>query len=377
MGIFKDERIAEASAKATIYEWMTGEARVAAATASMKTEAIRVTQIADQLQFKADEFRDKIRIASEQAYDNAILRQMQAYWAEVARKRAMAEKQAMTEHEALVKAATNPEGAGALTGALGITHFPAGHPLQGQMAILRKDEQGRIYYAPIGGGGPGTGGMAGGMDPFSKKGAAMMAQTVPVNWNGKEVNLVARSEKAAEHLGKAMEQGANYRKNIQKMLEIIDDPNLGPWERKRLYEQAFNAAGGAYKQLYALGAYDLGVQDLVKSSFPSWVDTKLGADRAKALLQQELESSNAIATNAVQTWSMPGTMQTLPPLSGGDGNSWDAKASSLGGQPVQSPVKPEEEVGGSLGSAGAGAGIGALVGGLPGAAAGFMLGYGK
>lgn len=375
MAIFNDERIAEASAKASVFEWMAGQARVQAATAHSKLEAVKITQLADELTFKAEEFKSRIQIESEKAYDAAIMRQMQAYWAEVARRRKIAEDQAKAEHEAMLKAATNPEGAGALAGSLGFTHYPAGHPLAGQMAILRKDENGRIYAAPIGGGGPG--GVGPRMDEKSLK---MAAQTSTIVVNGKEIPVLTKSEKAAEHLDKIVYEGSNYRNNIEALIKIIKDPNLqwaSPWQKKQLYEQAFNAAAGSYKQLYALGAYDAGVQDLVKGSFPSWGSTMLPGGEARALnvLEAELARSDGILRNAVKSYKMPGTEVPLPESDPMSATSWSAKAAALGGTPTESASGNEPSTVGSMAKGAAlGAAIVPGVGAIPGAAAGYLFG---
>lgn len=371
MAIYKDERVAEASAKATVYEWMAGQARVAAATQWMKTSQIKVTQVADELQFKADEFRDKIRIASEQAYDQAIMRQMQAYWAEAARKRRIVEEQAKMEVEATLKAATNPEGAGALTGSLGFTHFPEGHPLKGQLAILRKDEQGRIYYSPVGGGGQGVG--PGGVDPFSKRGQAMAALEVKVRTpDGKVVPVIASTEDSAKKLKEALRAGADYRGALQDMLRIASDPNFSlksPSELytlKQQYDAAFSKAQVSYKQLYALGAYDNGVKELTSNVFPTFSKALVAGGSTAAMLHQEMENSNNIVNNAMDAYAA--NPDSAPKFTGPGQWGFAGTAAALGGKPVEAEKEESGGYGGLIGAA-VGAGLGPA-----GMLAGYMIG---
>lgn len=362
---FGDERVAEASARASIFDWLAVQMKAYQAQAFERTTAMAVGQIAEDLSFRADAYKNGITIASEHAYDEAVAKQQAAYWNAVAAARKDAldwqKYQRKTLWDNNMEIAKH---AGMENGGL-IGQMPSGHPLAGMPNMIMQDAQGNIVNQLPGNPVVGTGGMnpgnvfglPPGVKPGSKDADKWEARTVGARINGQEVNIVARSEGHAMKLAPALSEAENYINALKQMKTALKDiHSLDGW---KLYEGAFNNAGGGYKQIYNLGAYDLGVQNLVAGSLPSQSLAFVRPEAAAKMIDQQLHNAELIRQTAIASWARHGTVGQIAQATGG------SDYSSLGAVKVDDPTTP----GSWLGAA-----AGARFMGGPGAIAGYYLG---
>lgn len=331
---FGDERVAEASARATIFDWLGMQAKSYQAQAFESTTKLAVGQIAEQLLFQANQYKNGITIASEHAYEDDAARRIAAYMQQVAAYNAKIQAAREEERKAVRDVQLKMiEKEGIPQGGLHLGVFPAGHPSAGQYGWQMAPKPGESAPYMQGIGGPNMGGAQGGgmgagniilpkgIKPGTKEAAEYTDKAkarlvgVPMP-DGSTVNVAARSEHFASKLGPALMEAQSYADNIQLMMRILDDPKLTATERYTMYNQAFNSAGGSYKAIHQLGAYDLGVQNLVKGSLPSYGDPFGGAlfnkDTARKKLSMELDQAYKLANRALVVWGDPEVSGALP-----------------------------------------------------------------
>lgn len=362
---FGDERVAEASARASIFDWLAVQMKAYQAQAFERTTALAVGQIAEDLSFRADAYKNGIITASEHAYDEAVAKQQAAYWNAMAAAQKKAQdwqdyqRKTLWDSDLEIAKQWGKENGGL------IGQMPAGHPLAGMPNMVMQDANGNIVNQLPGNPVVGTGGMnpgnvfglPPGVKPGSKDADKWEARTVGARINGQEVNIVARSEGHAMKLAPALSEAENYINALKQMKTALKDiHSLDGW---KLYEGAFNNAGGGYKQIYNLGAYDLGVQNLVAGSLPSQSLAFVRPEAAAKMIDQQLHNAELIRQTAIASWARQGTVNQIAKATGG------SDYSNLGAVKVDDPTTP----GSWLGAA-----AGARFMGGPGAIAGYYLG---
>lgn len=320
---FGDERVAEASARATIFDWLAVQTRAYQARAFDVQSKIAIGQIAEKFQFDADAYRSKIAIASEHAYQDAVAKQQ----AQIAAARAEEYRRQREWMDYQRKKLFDVAAEGTLHhikesgGSIG--QMPAGSPLAGLPVQMVYGKDGGVIPQLPGNPLPQQGGASGdnplppGVKPGSKEAMAYEERMVGGAINGQRVTLLAHNQAQATKLGVALSESERYTSALKRMKDVIKSGIASPRGYKE-YSAAFNAIGGSYKQLYDLGAFDLGVQNLVEGTIPAYRWALVDPKHALKIIDQEIQQAAVIRNTAINTWAAPHSAKMAADLSSTD-----------------------------------------------------------
>lgn len=266
MNVFQNERMAEASAKASAWQ-LVGQ-QVQSLSQSSNSEAAKVygEKLALTADTNAENYKLQVGAQAEQAWLQHLKQQQAVAAAEQARIRARLEKRADMDYELAAKGGF-PQGE--------LVHLPNGYPAirtaDGTIVPISKPEEGKTDKTQVPIYGP----------------------------NGKTIYHAGNPE-GANKLNGILHEKEVYKKAVLGMKSAAAMPGPYVGEKKKLYDMYATSAQGAYKNMYGLGAYDLGVERLTKLVIPGhWYGVGWQSKGDASMLDSQLKVADEIGEDAM------------------------------------------------------------------------------
>jgi hypothetical protein len=287
MAAFQDERVAEASAKASAWELVGAKVRAMEQTTSSEVAKTQVQKVAEQADFMREKYLLDIGAASEHAWQTQQAKIAAAQQAAAAEHAKWLREQNKADDEVRRKLAEKY---------LEVNPGKLDRAPDGTMVINtgQVDAEGKpIYIHPWGGGNTG------------KKGDHDKSMQIPITLpDGTVTHVGAASDTIATRTHDTAKGLVDYISSLDKMIAIAESGDGQQWKlgtsKGGEYDEIRTAAIAAWKESKHLGAYDKGVEALADKAIPErpfayWT----AADKAK--LKGERETAKAELSRLMTT----------------------------------------------------------------------------